>query len=1129
MEEDKDQQQLTQQEIRMRRLRKLGVSSANEKSDESGNQKTSKSDEASNDNNNSIPTDTNTTALSPPISNKDDNKNVILSEISPSLPQEIPSIQIDDKMENNMNIGNQSEVISKMETDESETKAKISSDDQMEVEDNESSEKQPENSAMKCISRILDVTWNEQCDGCYFVKDTISAILDGSLSTDNHPELISEIINEMLRQYLTSTLTKEVEVNSNSDQILSSRMRNDDIEMDYEETTFAESSRPKQTKTSTAKEAALYYLIESFNRSLSETQQELSIECRQQLVKYAISLLDHAWIFETCQKQSETRSRSPLLQIMYDEIVAYQDFVRHLMTELYNNHPKRFNKIFDVVLADIYLDMRCKQIKSVYTLPTHSIDRLNELITMSLINNESVKPICNLVVSHPTFMPTLCTDIPGREISHVSYLSPFLSISILVYDRFYDEDNSIDSVIQMDLQSKLEYVRTLLHQLFYTFILNKDTRGTVLKYIAELLKHNSKRTQYNADERSLAQDGFMLNLMAVLQQLSIKVKLDRIDPLYPFHPQSLVNIDDDTKLRFETAEFTKHVEKLKTEVNWEDPKFVSHCWFFTLQGHHLGIIPAISRYHKRLRAIKELQRMVDELNATRSRWESTPLARRNKQARDKWANRIKKLTKAKNTMEIIILDPGLNRNCLQFYSTVCEYILHQMEGRKKIEGVFYNKIPPNQLKASDEFSALPVWYIEDIADYLLFLLTNRIEVIIDYMDQSIVTWLLSLVCAPHLIKNPYLTAKLVEVLFVISPSIQQTTMKIYKMVMSHELAQSSLIPALMKFYVDVETTGQSTEFYDKFTIRYHISHIFKSMWNSPLHRQMMVSESKNGIQFVKFINMLMNDTTFLLDECLENLKKIHDVQSLMMQEDEWGKLDAEDQQNRQRQLAQDERQCRSYLTLAKETVEMFHYLTTDIKEPFLRKELVDRLSSMLNFNLQQLCGSKCSNLKVRNPARYGWEPRRLLGQLVDIYIHLNCDEFAAALARDERSFEKHFFEEAASKIEKNGIRSAIEIEKFRSLLQKASEIYTMNQKNDDDYADAPAEFMDPLMATLMTDPVKLPSGQVMDRSVIARHLLNSQTDPFNRQPLTEEQLIPDPELKERIAAWKKEMNSKRVD
>lgn len=70
------------------------------------------------------------------------------------------------------------------------------------------------------------------------------------------------------------------------------------------------------------------------------------------------------------------------------------------------------------------------------------------------------------------------------------------------------------------------------------------------------------------------------------------------------------------------------------------------------------------------------------------------------------------------------------------------------------------------------------------------------------------------------------------------------------------------------------------------------------------------------------------------------------------------------------------------------------------------------------------------------------------------------------------------------------------------------EIYAANQKNDDDYADAPDEFKDPLMDTLMVDPVILPSGVVMDRPIIARHLLNSQTDPFNRQPLTEDELRP---------------------
>lgn len=49
-------------------------------------------------------------------------------------------------------------------------------------------------------------------------------------------------------------------------------------------------------------------------------------------------------------------------------------------------------------------------------------------------------------------------------------------------------------------------------------------------------------------------------------------------------------------------------------------------------------------------------------------------------------------------------------------------------------------------------------------------------------------------------------------------------------------------------------------------------------------------------------------------------------------------------------------------------------------------------------------------------------------------------------------------------------------------------------------------WQDPLMDTLMTDPVILPSGNIMDRSTILRHLLNSPTDPFNRQPLTESML-----------------------
>ena len=51
---------------------------------------------------------------------------------------------------------------------------------------------------------------------------------------------------------------------------------------------------------------------------------------------------------------------------------------------------------------------------------------------------------------------------------------------------------------------------------------------------------------------------------------------------------------------------------------------------------------------------------------------------------------------------------------------------------------------------------------------------------------------------------------------------------------------------------------------------------------------------------------------------------------------------------------------RSYLTLARETVDMFHYLTQDIQTPFLKPELADRLAAMLDHVLEQLTnGPKC--------------------------------------------------------------------------------------------------------------------------------------------------------------------------
>ncbi|KAG8228381.1 hypothetical protein J437_LFUL008230, partial [Ladona fulva] len=119
-----------------------------------------------------------------------------------------------------------------------------------------------------------------------------------------------------------------------------------------------------------------------------------------------------------------------------------------------------------------------------------------------------------------------------------------------------------------------------------------------------------------------------------------------------------------------------------------------------------------------------------------------------------------------------------------------------------------------------------------------------------------------------------------------------------------------------------------------------------------------------------------------------------------------------------------------------------------------------------------------------------------------------------------RSFKIDLIKGAVDSLVKAKIKNPSQVERFNELAKKAEYMVIQNLKKEVDYGDAPDEFRDPLMDTLMDDPVKLPSGKVMDRAVITRHLLNSCTDPFSRQLLTEDMLEPVEDLKAEIEQWK---------
>lgn len=70
----------------------------------------------------------------------------------------------------------------------------------------------------------------------------------------------------------------------------------------------------------------------------------------------------------------------------------------------------------------------------------------------------------------------------------------------------------------------------------------------------------------------------------------------------------------------------------------------------------------------------------------------------------------------------------------------------------------------------------------------------------------------------------------------------------------------------------------------------------------------------------------------------------------------------------------------------------------------------------------------------------------------------------------------------AARIDDIGIRN--DLEQFATAVQEAARF---KMEEDEILVDAPEEFLDPIMSTLMSDPVILPSSKItIDRQTIAR-------------------------------------------
>ena len=133
------------------------------------------------------------------------------------------------------------------------------------------------------------------------------------------------------------------------------------------------------------------------------------------------------------------------------------------------------------------------------------------------------------------------------------------------------------------------------------------------------------------------------------------------------------------------------------------------------------------------------------------------------------------------------------------------------------------------------------------------------------------------------------------------------------------------------------------------------------------------------------------------------------------------------------------------------------------------------------------------------------------------------EEFINQVVLDPRSYKQPNFQKVQSLIRKMRIVVPKDMaDEFQEFSEKCKVAYEESQLKETLMDDAPDEFIDQLFCVLMENPVKLPSGNIIDLALLKKHLLKNPYDPYTRAPLKIEDVEPLPELKAKIDEFRNE-------
>ncbi|KAK8790957.1 hypothetical protein WA158_005588 [Blastocystis sp. Blastoise] len=338
--------------------------------------------------------------------------------------------------------------------------------------------------------------------------------------------------------------------------------------------------------------------------------------------------------------------------------------------------------------------------------------------------------------------------------------------------------------------------------------------------------------------------------------------------------------------------------------------------------------------------------------------------------------------------------------------------------------------------------------------------------------------------------------------------------------LSSPLLPKQIIPAVIRLYGDVGQIGDMS-----ISHRRGLAQFLREIWNMKGYHEEINNLEDNKEIIINFAFGLISTFSNLIAETFSDIPTIKSMYK-DHSSPQWSQLSQEERDDQLLNLKRLENRVRSSFSLANEALKLFRDTAEEWHEIWMDDKLRDNLASSLANILKQLVGKEGAELKLQDPSQYNFDPNEFLSLLLHVILCFYKDsQFAISILNSGQQLANSFIKAESISRRKN-LLDSVELSLLHTFINTLKKESLVVQ---DIYAlidEAPDEFIDIISGDIMRDPVQLPlTHQVVDRTTIEHALLTSPVNPFNKQPLTKEQLIPQPELKAKIDNWLKEHNA----